>query len=75
MSIQIDRRHFLSTVPFLAGRLAIAAPGGMYVALNASMLGGKAPWPEMVNVAGVRLRIDGAYGRRNFTTRLLAHCR
>jgi sugar phosphate isomerase/epimerase len=52
----IDRRSFLKTAAGAGAALGLAtrAPGaaaGMYVSLNSTLTGGKAPWPEFARLA------------------------
>jgi len=61
MANAIDRRDFLKTTA-AALALPAAAPGaagGMYVSLNGSLVGNKAPWPEFARLAA-RVGYGGA---------------
>src|SRR5688572_9906289 len=55
------RRGFLkaSFAVSLAGRASLAAPGGMFLSLNGSLLPTRPPWPEFVRLAG-RIGYGGA---------------
>ena len=63
----ISRRTFLETAAAVAAASrADAKPRGMFVSLNGSLTGGKAPWPEFVRLAakvgygGADLDLNGA---------------
>ena len=71
----MTRRQFLATGT--AAALASGATSGMYVALNASLTGGKSPWPDLVALAaetgyaGCDLSLAGAMKEGVAATRAL----